>query len=63
MGQNLKESPKSSERASTSGVPRDKSPVSIMSILTSTVDEAAQELHPPRVPGAEAGDDSAEVKV
>ena len=35
----------------------------ITGLLTSTVDEAAQELHPPRVPSAEAGDEGAEVKV
>lgn len=61
MGQNLKQSPKSSERPRTVAL---KGQVfRAHCILTSTVNEAAQELHPPRVPGAEAGDDSAEVKV
>lgn len=67
MRQNLKVSPKSSGRPQDRWWPElpwdEPCSAPPLGILTSTVYQAAQELCPALVPGAEQRDDGAEVKV
>lgn len=67
MRQNLEVSPESSKRPHDRRWPEhpqdESSHAYHLSLLTSSVHQAAQELCPALVPGAEQGDDGAEVKV
>lgn len=66
MRQNLEVSPESSERLHDRRWPElpqgESSRAYHLSLLTSSVHQAAQELCPALVPGAEQGDDGAEVE-